>query len=197
MGSILTGALTTVVGLDSFINLVFTKLLKIGPGIILSKVIGEAASAVFGEKFAAILVTVINTATMIVAAAISGGATLSASLASLGSASSIIAMTSAVGNGIAGLIQSSAQTTFDRTAALELSYKKSLDEIEKLYTQNFGNGMSVIDPLLLINSENLMIMESPESFLARTLLTGTDVAEFTNEILTNYTKITLSTDLTT
>lgn len=189
-----SAAIGAAVGLTGALAFIAGAVANALAAIILTKIIAIGATAIFGEKLGLIIAAVASIAAMQVGTALSNGTALSASFANLMSAPSIIQMTSAVGQGVSGWIQADAMSTMQKTQDLVASYEKKSAEISKAAEENLGFGRAQLDPLALFANRTLSV-ESPNTFLQRTLMTGTDIAELTNSLLTNFADITLSTEL--
>lgn len=165
--------------------------------MILMQIIGTVSVAVFGAKIGAIIATVASVMAMSVGAGMMSGQTLAQSWGSLMSAQNIIGMTSSVGNGISGYMQASAMEWQGKTQQLMAEYEKASAAIRQKYLDEFGYGRFAFDPTLLTDPSgmNSVTMEPPAMFLDRTLMTGSDVAEMSLDMLSNFAKYT--TDVNT
>jgi len=68
-------------------------------------------------------------------------------------------------------------------------YEAEAEKIEKLSEEILGMTNPEIVPILLTNDEHFG--ESRETFLGRTLLTGSDIAQIQSSLITNYAELTL------
>jgi len=64
-------------------------------------------------------------------------------------------------------------------------------KIQQAFLEKFGYGSALIDPMMFVDSTNHLINESRDTFLTRTLMTGSDIAELSNELLSGFTDHTL------
>jgi uncharacterized membrane protein len=103
-------------------------------------------------------------------------------------------LTSTVGNVYSKLVALDAMDTIQKSQELVEQYEKDSKRIKDLFAQNFGYGNGIIDPLQLLDSSQVMV-EHSDSFLGRTLLTGTDIAQMSMDMLGAFSDITLSNDL--
>lgn len=162
--------------------------------MIVTKLITAGAVAIFGEKLGAIIGTIAAIVTMQVGTAMSTGSSLASMLPSLARADNILRMTMAAGDGISGYIAAGAAETAGKTQQLIADYEKQAADISKLYEQNIGYGSANLNPQLIQAVKELRV-EGSDSFLQRTLMTGSEVAELSIGLITNFTDVTLSTDL--
>lgn len=159
--------------------------------MILMKVVGAVSTEIFGEKFGAIIAAVVAVVLVVVGPQLMSGQSISASWGSLSSAANLIKLTNALGDGIAGYIQASAMETMAKAQDVQDDYVEKSADIAALYEQNIGYDNGMIDPTILTN----FLAESQDSFLARTLLTGSDIAELSMDMVTNFANYTISTRL--
>ena len=163
--------------------------------MVLIKAISIGATGIFGDKIGAIIGAIAGIIALQVGISIQSGASLSSAFGALLKADNIIAMTSAVGNGIAGYIQAGAMEMAEKTGKLQENYQQKSDEVSRLYAQNIGSDRARLDPLMLLGDEGLVNLEGALGFLQRTLMTGSDVADLSITMLSNFADITLSTEL--
>jgi hypothetical protein len=74
-------------------------------------------------------------------------------------------------------------------------YERQAKEIESLFQQNIVRDRPLLDPLTLTDVTSETIPETRETFLTRTLLTGSDVAELSHDMLKNFVDLTVNTTL--
>jgi hypothetical protein len=70
-----------------------------------------------------------------------------------------------------------------------------LAAVEEKREEIFGSeARAFFDPMTLTNATYTPVTESPQTFLSRTLLTGTDIAEASHEMLANFVDLTINTN---
>lgn len=181
----LTGILAVIAGA------VITSLIS----MIVMRILQEVGTAVFGEKFGMIFAAVSSFVLTTVGASMLNGASLSAAWGNMMSASNLIQLTNATVNGISGYVQASAQGIIAKTSEMMEDYERESREISQLFAENIGYGRGVIDPMSLTDASVGNFLETESQFLSRTLMTGSDIAELSLDMLTNFSEYTLSTDL--
>jgi hypothetical protein len=122
---------------------------------------------------------------------IMSGQSLSAMWGSMMSAQNLMMLTNALGTGIADYVKASAMNTIEETQELMVDYQKEANRIQGLYAENIGYGNGMIDPLNLTS----FLAESGSQFVSRTLMTGTDIAQMSMDMLTNFSDYTINVDL--
>jgi hypothetical protein len=189
-------AVGTALGLSGTLAIIAGAVANAIAAMIIMKIISLGAVAVFGDKLGTLIGAVVSLITLQVSTGLMNGASLASTWGNMMSAQNIIQMTSAVGNGISGYIQTSAMQTQAKTQDLIEAYEKQSKEISELFQQNIGYDRGVINPMGLTDAMLFgNFVESEQAFLSRTLMTGSDVAEMSLDMLTNFAAYTLSTDL--
>ena len=163
--------------------------------IIVMKIITKTSVLVFGDKLGSLIGAVVGFATVTVGTGLMNGQNMSSIWNSLGSATNIMALTNAVGSGMSGYISAAINDIQAELADLEESYDTKSKELQQAYADNLGYANSIFDPMGLTNSPLGYSLESPTQFINRTLLTGSDIADISLGMITNFADLTLSTEL--
>ncbi len=161
-------------------------------GLVLTQIITGIASLIFGNKLGALIGSIISVAVGSIVAGLQQGQSFMAAAKGLVSAEGVLAMTSSVGNGLQEYYKISAQQKvnklkdFIEDSQLELKsiWDKNQRIIEK-YEAEFGRSAIMFNRW---SSPN----ESPDTFISRTLLLGSDIAAITNGYVTNYVTSTIT-----
>lgn len=165
--------------------------------MILSQIIMMGATKLFGDKVGAIVGAIASIAAVSMGTAYSTGQGLAAGYSNLMSAESILKLTVAAGNGIAEYIGADTVNIVSDTEKLMEDYKKQQSAIESVWEENLGTGKVQFDPMQLtdVMKYDSLTAEGRDAFLSRTLLTGSEIADMTNTLLSNFANITLSNEL--
>jgi hypothetical protein len=161
-------------------------------GMIVAKIISMVSVEIFGEKWGAIIGAIVSVAATMGMSAATSGQSLSAVWNNMMSPAGIMSMTSSLSSGISGFMQASAMQTMAKGQALTASYEKQIAEINKQMEELVGNSRGSIDPMMLTDAGKGYDYETPDQFLARTLMTGSDIANMTLDMLTNMADYTTS-----
>jgi hypothetical protein len=157
--------------------------------MVLMSIIQTVSTKLFGDKIGFIVSAIASVVAMNVGTALSSGASMSTMAASMMQADNIMMLTSSVGNGIAQYINASTVATMRKAEETMQQYNTDSMAIQKKYEEMFGTeGMGVIDPMDFVS------IESMDTFLSRTLMTGSDIAGMSLDMVSNFTDMTL--DLT-
>lgn len=164
--------------------------------MLLMQIISAGATALFGEKVGAIVGAIASIVAVSAGTSLASGQGFAASFSALSSAENIMRLSIAAGNGLAQYIGAESKDILKESQELMESYANSSKEIASAYEKNLGFGQINFDPLALTEAMKYdFIPEGSDVFLGRTLLTGSDIAGMTNDLLTNFTQTTLNQEL--
>ncbi len=189
-------AVGTALGFSGIIAIIVGTIVNSIAAMILMRILQAGATALLGEKFGAILGAVLAVVGVAVGAGLMNGQSLAVVWGNLMSAPGLLNLTNALGNGITGYIQASTAEVMEKTQDLVAQFEKESKEIQEKYREEFGFGNGQFDPTLLTNSV-FGRYEELNVFLTRTLLTGSDIADMSMDMLTNFATYTTSTKLPT
>lgn len=164
--------------------------------MLIMKIITTASVKIFGEKWGALIGAIASIIVLQVGTAMASGQTMSSAFSGLMRVDNLMKLTSAVGNSYANYLQSSTMNYIEQTQEVVKDYKEKSMEIQEAWLQNIGGNRGIIDPMTVTDVFGAS-MESINAFLQRTMMTGSDVAEMSLDMLTNFVNITLNTDLST
>lgn len=166
--------------------------------MLLSQIIMMGASKLFGDKVGAVIGTFAAIFAVSYGTSLANGGTMATAFTSLSSAQGLMRLTIAAGNGFAQYMNADSADIIAANEKLLENYKETSLEIAKLFDQNLGFGSAMIDPMMFVDvndTKHTFVPEPPDTFLSRTLMCGSDIAEMTNSMLTNFVEMTTSTDL--
>lgn len=154
--------------------------------MILISILTKVSVGLFGDKIGFIVAAVASIAAMQVGTALSTGSTMSTMMGNMLNAQNIMQVTNAVGNGIGQYLNASAADTMRKAEQVMQQYNTDSKAIQSKYEEMFGTGtQGVIDPMQLVSIESL------DTFLSRTLLTGSDIADMSLNMIGGMTDLTL------
>ena len=165
--------------------------------MMLSKLIMVASTAIFGEKVGLIIGTIASIIALNVGTSMANGGSMATGFSNMSRADNLIKLSMAAGDAYTKYMQMSAAGVTQETQALAAEYEKRSDEVMEMWEKTFGFGDINIDPLNLTSvfRDPVYVSESPDGFLARTLMTGNDIADLSLDMLTNFADTTLQTNL--
>jgi hypothetical protein len=198
-------AIGTAIGLTGIVALIVGAIISTLVQMIVAKIIMALSVEIFGAKWGALLGTIFTVATFYAGSAAIAGQSFGQALSSLSSIPSILQLTSAVGNGIAGFVAGDTLATVQKTQKLMDQSKLDLQRVQDLYEQNIGySGVTIdpmsltsdrFDPLAYVQEFKPFIPESSDTFLTRTLLTGSDIAQMTMDTVNEFVSYSTRTEL--
>lgn len=194
------GLVHAAAGLGAALGLTGVTALVVGAAInaiaamIISSLVMKVSVDIFGARLGAIIGTILSIVANNGLSNLANGQGFTINFGNILSAQNLTLLTSATGNIVTSFIAAGINDTLKKTQDLMDQYKDESKKIAEAYATNIGYGNGVIDPLILVDSSQF-VFESSDSFLGRTLMTGSDIAELSISLLTNYTDLTISTDL--
>lgn len=184
-------AVGAAVGVTGIIGLIVGAIINALVAMVIAKIIGIVSVKLFGQKWGAIIGAIVSTIALSGGTGLMNGQSLASVWGNMMSAASIIQMTSALGGGIAQYMAASAAGIGAKTAEFNKNYEIQQKEINDKIAGIYGN-RATIDPLSATGVGEEYVYESENTFLSRTLMTGTDIAHMTHDMLNNFTEYTLA-----
>lgn len=171
-GSAIAGGLWAGAASTTFVIIVGA-LADVLIGFALSYFVAFLATAIFGEKVGSIVGAVLG---LVLGGFVGGGFDLDAVTNLFTTGAGWISLGIALTNGTAGYLNASAQEQIEETIRMMAEKNVELAKLQEMYNEEFGK--RTIDPLA-VNKYINEILERPENFLRRTLMTGFDIVEAT------------------
>lgn len=165
--------------------------------MLLAQLLTAGAKALFGDEVGAVVGAIASVVAISVGTSMMSGQGMAAGFSNMANAENILKLTVAAGNGLAEYVGAKTTSIMQQTQELIDQYGQDSQAIMETWERNLGLGQVLIDPTVLTDSAQQYnyVPERSGVFLSRTLLTGSDIADMTNDLLTNFTKMTLSTEL--
>lgn len=193
----------------------FTGLLAIAVGaavntiaaMIVIQLVSAGATALFGEKIGAAITLI--TSVFLALGSGPGGLSLDNVAANIGNMASIdklMMLTSATTDIVQFFQQDQLQKTLLKIQEASTKFQEQMLDLDKLWDAA-GFGDSIIDPSMLVDFTSPLVQmkvmgenftlpptfnESMDSFLSRTLMTGSDLAELSQAMVNDFVKATLT-----
>lgn len=188
----------TALGLSGTTALITGFIVNYLAAIVITKLVMDGSTHVFGDKIGTVIGTIIAIVTLQVAQGLIGGQSAAVTFNNMMQAPNLLKLTIAVGNSYANYINESSKDILKQTEQLMQDAQSKSKEIAEKYEEMFGNSdmAFIFDPKLLAE-RNAVLGESMDSFLERTLMTGSDIVDISLNMLHDFADITLSLDLKT
>jgi hypothetical protein len=182
-------AVGTSLGLTGITAAIVGAVVNALAALVLVSIIEKAATAVFGptigQLIAAIAVIVIGN----VASNFQATGQLAVNWGDFMRADNLMKLTQAAGKAWETEIQLETQRIVRETELYAKDLQGQLGAIQRQYLETFGAPV-YIDPTWLTDSGERVLNESRDTFLTRTLMTGSDIATLSNDLLTNFAEYT-------
>jgi len=195
----LYGAIGAAVGLTGTAAVIAGMALTMLASMILSKVLGVVAKAAFGDKVGAIVGAIATVVAMVVGMNMAGGASFTTALGQLTSPANLLQLTNAVGTGVSQYMSYEAQDIINQTNDMLESYNAKEAKVQDAYQALGISDLAQFDPTQLTDVGATSVSHTYEpasSFLNRTLMTGSDIAELTHSLISEFTSLTLDPNQT-
>lgn len=175
--------------------------------MIVLSIISKGATALFGAKIGAIITTLAAIA-MVLTAGPNGleFSNAAANLANMASIDKLLMLTSTITDIVSIFQQAALSDILEATAALAEGYESQEKALETAW-EALGFGEGLIDPTMMIDYSNPLdkthlmgevytvsatFRESPDDFMSRTLMTGSDLIEMSQAMVSEFVKATLT-----
>lgn len=162
-------------------------------GMIVLNIVTEVAKGLFGDKVGSVIGTVASIVVMNVANGLMNGMSVSEALTQLSSASQMLKLTNAVISGIKDAINADTQEIYNKSQTMLQEYEQRSEEISRLQAELFNKTLDITSITDALKSYSY---EPRDSYLNRTLMTGSDIAEMTMDLIHNFTNYSMNTELT-
>lgn len=158
--------------------------------MILSNLIMKYSADIFGDKLGAIIGTIVSFVAMTYGSAYGATGSFDVDWGNLMRAENFINLSSSVSKAYTGWLNADTASIYASATDVQEKYKDEMEEIEKLSEQILGMTNQSIDPMIFTDS-NDFFGESSETFINRTLLTGSDIADLTHSLIENFSEVSL------
>lgn len=172
------GAAASAIGLSGLAATVFAAITNAIAGLIVSRIITAASTAIFGDRIGLIIGTIVSMVAITSMNNYFAGKPIN--LADAFKATNVLEMTTKVAGDISTLMQQDIMDMQKRMEKEKEEFDKESDKLNQQFISEFGN-RGVLDPLKFLEAQerNQLVFESPDQFFARTLMTGSDISEVT------------------
>ena len=187
------GAAGTAIGFasGSVAAIVAGSIANIVAAIVVTKVITTVAVSIFGEKVGLIIGTVLSIAALNVGTSLANGQGWASNFSEMMNPVNILKLTDSVSQTFINDINTKTKELTHETEALVTEYEKEAKRIEDLYELNFGVGNGIdIKAITELASKFEYRKEDVGAFLSRTLMTGSDIAQLSQDMIDKFASMT-------
>lgn len=106
-------------------------------------------------------------------------------------AENLLKLTDSIFRGYADSLNMSTMTIAQQMSDFNKKAQQEAKKIQQAYLNEFGYGAGIIDPMMFVDSDQNYVAESSDTFLTRTLMTGSEIAEMSRELLYGFPEYSL------
>ncbi len=176
-----TGLTAAIVG--SVANALAAMILMSVIDVISTRIFGAAIGAIVGMVFSFVAMQGISAWRTTGSFAINWGDFLKVD--------NLLKLTDSVGRAYQGFVQQNIIDMNAQITDMQTKAENQTKEMQAAFYKEFGYGMSGVDPMMFVDSNKLLI-ESSDTFLTRTLMTGSQIAAMSMDMLTDFANLTLA-----
>lgn len=163
-------------------------------GMILATFITKASTAIFGERAGQIIAAIATVVAMGYASNYAATGKFAMDWSQFMKAENLQKLTNAVAQGYSNILKQDAYDIQQEALKISEEYEDAMREIEELSSSVLGMTSTGIDGMMFANAGEYF-GESRNSFLSRTLLTGSDIAELSLGMIEKFAEISLELPL--
>lgn len=165
-------------------------------GVVLATLIEAGASAIFGEKIGGILSGLISVLLFQVVSGMGQGLNFAQSLAAswnqFTDPANLLKLLDTGTEAYGAWVQGEVTRMGENTADFVSRYEQMARELEKRALETLGSGDGSIDPLMFTQaSMGILPVESSNTFLTRTLLSGSDLVDLSHDLIEQFAELNL------
>ena len=159
-------------------------------------IITKGMTALFGDTVGTILGTAI-TMGLTVTGGLSGGMNfdMGSAMTELSKVPNLLAITDGLVKSVGAYMQEQNARIYAETERMMVKNRKDILEVTEKYNKMFGGSKGIIDPMMFVDAGTFDAGETRGAYLERTLMCGSDIAELSQDLVRNFSDITLNLDL--
>lgn len=182
-------AVGAAVGLTATAAIVAGVALNALAAMAISAVLMRVATEVLGDKIGPIVGMIASMVAMNVATSYSTTGSMAMGWGDMMNATNLVNATKAVQSTYSAYASDKLQDLQSQATDLQNQYNEKSEEIEAMSRELLGENAAFIDPLTEFTQAGNFSQESAASFLERTLMTGSDIAELTHKMISEFTSL--------
>ena len=182
-----------LVGLNGITGALIGAMANALAGMIITNIINAGLAKIFGAKWAAIIGAVLGIVMSGFSSGLLGG-NFEFSFNTFLRADNLLKLTNSVLTAYSIHIQEMTQGVYDEMGEAKNDFDKANRDIMEQSLEVLGKSAN-FDPTALMDSQKSAPREKSDVFLSRTLLTGTDIAELTHTMISDFSAINMELEL--
>lgn len=158
--------------------------------MIVTTMISKASVKLFGEKFGSIIGAIASFVAITYGTQFATHGNFAVNWGQILRVENLMKLTNSVNDAYSRWLAADTADIYAQMGELEEQYGDKLEELRELSKETLGMTSGEIDPMLFTDASEYF-GESSDSFLSRTMLTGSDIAELTFAMVENFADISL------
>lgn len=158
--------------------------------VILTTVLSKVSVLMLGEKWGAIVGTIVSMVALQVGTSLATTGSFSVDWTSVFRPENLVKLTDSVTKAYGQWLTGDTMEIYEDMEKLREEQNDKLEELNKLWEENLGMTGIAFDPMMFTDATE-QFGESSASFLSRTLLTGSELAEMSRAMVTDFVAISL------
>jgi hypothetical protein len=159
--------------------------------MLLTKLVTKQSTKIFGEKLGAVIGTIVSFVAMTYGSQFMATGNLNVDWGAIMNVDNILNLTNSVSRAYTAWLGADTAELYDEMGNLKTEYENKLEDIQELSDEVLGMTSGIIDPMMFTDAAD-QFNESSDAFLGRTLLTGSEIAELTHNLIEDFPEISLS-----
>lgn len=159
--------------------------------MVLTTLVTRVSTQLFEGKWGALINSIISFVAMTYTQTFISTGNLAVNWSAMFNPANLLKLTESVGTGIQNFVNGSIQEMMGDLESLKEKYKEHTKKVEDLMAELLGTGKADLDLLAITNSTDAFALESSDSFLQRTLLTGSDITELSIDMIEGFAELSL------
>ena len=169
--------------------------------MVLFSVLEAGATAIFGEGVGTLIAILGMALAMNATAGFQTSGTWTMDFGEMIQAENLLGLTNAVSGSVQAWVKGELQSISEQATSDYDEYSREYEDIQNKTLEVLGYGGAVINPLIFLESagssaDGLPTLvsgtESPATFLSRTMMNGSDIAEMSREMISSFVELTLT-----
>jgi len=158
--------------------------------VVVTTLISDVSTQLFGDKIGAIIGTIISFVAMTYATQFAQTGNFAVDWGQMMQADNLTRITNSVSDAYTQWMAADTAEIFGEMETASDGYREQMENIQQMTNDILGMTNVQIDPMMYTDATEYF-EESSESFLTRTMLTGTDIAELTHAMIRSFVPISL------
>lgn len=180
------GSAATAVGLTGIAAVVFAMAVNAIAGMIVSRILTAAATALFGDKIGMIVGAIASMVAMNAMNSFAAGNQFNMMDAFNGD--NLLKLTTTIASDFGKMYAEETAKIISDSKKMFQEYKEQSDILQEAYNAEFGN-RAMLDPLKFLEAPEQLYFEKSEAFLQRTLMTGSEISGLSMDAISMLTEI--------